>query len=124
MCTALVAASVAAVGPAAGAKAAPPVAVPTLAPITGGNGLPTIVATSFDVGAVGYRADEYSLAGTALSFTPERKLGPDGKWAVEEAKSAPYKTRIVVYRPIEREGLRRHGLRRMVQRQRRLRHRA
>lgn len=96
---ALVVACVAVAVP-AGAKPSSPVAVPTVAPLTGGSGSPSFVGSSFDPGSVGYRADEYSLEGTAMSFTPERKLGPDGRWAVEEAKRAPYKTRILVFRPI------------------------
>ena len=94
----------AAVGAPAAAKPvkAPPVALPTVTgPVTGGKGTPTVTATAFDLADVGYRADEFFVEGTALKFVPEAPLGPDGKWAVEESGSAPYKTRILVYRPIK-----------------------
>jgi len=77
------------------------VPVPTVTgPVTGGKGTPTIVGTAFDLAEVGYRGDEYFIEGEARSFVPEvTPLTPDGKWAVEESDTAPYKTRILVYRP-------------------------
>jgi hypothetical protein len=77
----------------------PPVALPTVTgPVTGGKGI-NLLSTGFDLGKVGYEQHEYFVSGKALSFTPERPLGTDGKWAVEESGNAPYTTRIVVYRP-------------------------
>ena len=77
------------------------VPVPTVTgPVTGGKGFPTIVATNFDLAEVGYRGDEYFLQGEARSFAPvETPLTPDGKWTLEESGTAPFTTRVVVYRP-------------------------
>jgi hypothetical protein len=70
-------------------------------PITG-PGAPFVQTTSFDLGEVGYVQEEYFLSGTARAFTNTGPLGVDGKWSVVPATSAPYKTRIVVYRPTNR----------------------
>jgi Alpha/beta hydrolase domain len=70
-------------------------------PITTGNGLFFVGSTTFDLGSVGYRQDEFFLSGTARSYTSSKALSRDGKWAVKPAASAPFKTRIVVYRPVD-----------------------
>ncbi|HEY6317282.1 MAG TPA: alpha/beta hydrolase domain-containing protein [Acidimicrobiia bacterium] len=80
---------------------ATPTAVPTptvSGPVTGGNGI-SLLSTSFDLASVGYSEQEYFLAGTARAFTSSQPLTTDGRWHVQPASSAPYKTRIVVYRP-------------------------
>ena len=80
---------------------ATPTGVPTptvTGPVTGGQGI-SLLSTSFDLGAVGYVAQEYFLSGTARAFTTERALTADGRWTVTPASPAPYRTRIVVYRP-------------------------
>lgn len=56
--------------------------------------------TSFNLREVGYEQSEYFLSGTASSYTSASPLKSDGRWAVTTAQTAPYKTRIVVYRPI------------------------
>jgi hypothetical protein len=79
------------------------VANPTLeGPVTG-NGAPFIAATSFDLSEVGYTQAEYFMAGTAAAYVNVGELGADGKWTVEPAAEAAYKTRILVYRPIAPE---------------------
>ena len=78
-----------------------PTGVPTptvSGPVTGGNGI-NLLATMFALSPVGYTAQEYFLSGTARSFTSSQPLTGDGRWNVQVASSAPYKTRIVVYRP-------------------------
>jgi len=70
-------------------------------PVTGGNGSPWIQSTSFDLGQVGYMQQEYFISGTARSFVNVGALGSDGVWTVEPASRALYKTRILVYRPID-----------------------
>jgi Alpha/beta hydrolase domain len=67
-------------------------------PATGGNGI-DLLATTFDLATVGYTAQEYFLSGMARAFTSSQPLTTDGRWHVQVASSAPYKTRIVVYRP-------------------------
>ncbi len=83
------------------ASTATPTGVPTptvTGPVTGGSGI-NLLATMFDLSTVGYTAQEYFLSGTARSFTSSQPLTADGRWQVQVASSAPYKTRIVVYRP-------------------------
>jgi hypothetical protein len=71
-------------------------------PVTGGAGVPFIAATSFDLAEVGYSQAEYFFGGTATAYVNDGPLGPDGKWAVAAGTTAAYKTRMVVYRPIDR----------------------
>jgi hypothetical protein len=73
--------------------------VPTITgPVTGGTGNINLVAPAVSLHP-GYVGEEYFLQGTAESYVPTAPLGPDGRWSVEPAARAPYKTRIVVYRP-------------------------
>lgn len=92
-------------GPVAARPTQHPPAAPTgvpaptvTGPVTGGNGI-NLLTTTFDLSTVGYTAQEYFLSGTARSFTSSQPLTADGRWQVQVASSAPYKTRIVVYRP-------------------------
>jgi len=71
-------------------------------PVTGGKGAIVLQGTSFDLGSVGYRQSEFFLSGNASSYAPAASQGPlgsDGRWQVTSASTAPYATRIVVYRP-------------------------
>ena len=79
------------------------VPVPTVTgPITGGNGTAILVTTGAPVfEAAGYEAEEYFIEGEASSYTPVGTLERDGRWEVEPGTTAPYKTRIVVYRPAD-----------------------
>jgi hypothetical protein len=70
-------------------------------PVGGGLGTPFFAGTSFDLGEVGYAQSEYFLSGTARSFRSVGTLGDDGRWAVTPADSAPYRTRVVVHRPVD-----------------------
>ena len=63
-------------------------------------GNPFISATSFPLADVGYGQAEYFVSGTAHSYVADGALGSDGKWAVEPAAAAAYKTRIMVHRPL------------------------
>jgi len=79
----------------------PPVgpSVPIEGPIAG---TPTMLgSTIFDLEKVGYQQSEYFIAGKASSYTSATPLQADGKWSVQEADKADFKTRIVVYRPID-----------------------
>jgi hypothetical protein len=65
-------------------------------------GTPTLLGTTmFDLGSVGYEQSEYFISGTAHSYTNTTPLTQDGRWSVHFAAIAPYKTRILVYRPID-----------------------
>ena len=71
------------------------------APVTGGGGEiqpPNVVP--LDLSQVGYRQSEYFLSGTATSYVPNPEpLASDGMWNVAPASTAPYTTRVVVFRP-------------------------
>lgn len=78
-------------------------ASPTVAPITGGAGVPQPPnLNGFNLGTVGYEQSEYSLSGTANAYAPSPPgpLTTDGKWTVASIATASYTTRAVVYRPI------------------------
>src|SRR5262245_32202348 len=68
-------------------------------PVTGGKGAIVLATTAFDLGSVGYTQSEFFLSGKASSYAPTAPLHSDGRWRVGPATSAPYTTRIVVYRP-------------------------
>jgi alpha/beta hydrolase family protein len=83
------------------ARASAQVPSPTVeGPITspGGAFLPS---TTFDLATVGYRQEEYFVSGTASAYVNTGLLGEDGLWTVTPGESASYKTRIVVYRPVD-----------------------
>ncbi|TFH31862.1 MAG: hypothetical protein E4H00_02655 [Myxococcales bacterium] len=50
---------------------------------------------------MGYEQVEYFISGTAASYANVGELGSDGRWEVEEADTAEYKTRILLYQPID-----------------------
>jgi hypothetical protein len=60
----------------------------------------TLYGTSFDLSKVGYKKSQFFISGTAHSYVPAEPLTSDGKWKIATGVSAPYKTRIAVYRPI------------------------
>jgi hypothetical protein len=70
-------------------------------PITG-PGAPFLMATSPDqaLAAAGYESREYFISGTATAYRGANNLPANGMWEVEPAGSAAYKTRILVYRPV------------------------
>ncbi len=77
------------------------VADPTVeGPITG-PGDPFVAATNFDLAEVGYRRSEFFISGTATAYTNLAELESDGKWDVAPGATAAYKTRILVFRPLD-----------------------
>jgi hypothetical protein len=70
-------------------------------PVSGGSGAPFIASTAFDLKQVGYQQAEYFISGTATAYTNVGALGTDGLWTVAPGETAQYKTRILVYRPID-----------------------
>jgi hypothetical protein len=86
----------------AGAAAAlPSVTVTGPSPVGSPTFNGTLYGTSFDLSRVGYEKSQFFLSGSAHSFVPVNPLTSDGKWTVTTGVSAPYKTRIAVYRPID-----------------------
>jgi len=69
-------------------------------PITSGKGRP-FAASTLDVAALGYVEAEYFLEGTASRYrlAPGTELSRDGHWHAEPVENAPFKTRMLVYRP-------------------------
>lgn len=77
-----------------------PVASPVVdGPVTGGRNRPTVAGTAFDLAEVGYEVEEFFLSGTATAYRNAGGLASSGRWDVAPASTAPYKSRIVVYRP-------------------------
>jgi hypothetical protein len=83
------------------------VAVPTLAGpvqtaphLDGTHGIP-YTASAVDLRTHGYTEQEYFVSGTARAYSPVGALTSDGNWTVTPTSSAPYKTRIIVRRPID-----------------------
>jgi hypothetical protein len=77
------------------------IAAPNLTTVEGpiaGNAF--VSATGFPLAAVGYEQAEYFISGTAHSYVSKDALGSDGEWLVTSADQAAYKTRILVYRPV------------------------
>ena len=70
-------------------------------PILPSAGISFLGSTTFPPSQVGYEQSEFFLSGTATSYASTRPLARSGDWDVKPATTAPYKTRIVVYRPID-----------------------
>jgi len=86
--------------PAVAASTAPARGNPAVTgPVSGGNGAIVLQGTSFNLGRAGYTQSEFFVSGTARSYTPAAPLGSGGRWQVTAASTAPYTTRMVVYRP-------------------------
>ncbi len=70
-------------------------------PVTSGKGIDLVGTTSFDLSSVGYEQNEYFLSGTATAYKSASTLTSNGRWTVTPGSSAAYKTRMVVYRPVD-----------------------
>jgi hypothetical protein len=70
----------------------------------GRHGYP-FALTMLDLADHGYRADEFFLEGEATRYRPApgTELGHDGRWTAEPSGTAPYRTRVLVYRPVDAE---------------------
>lgn len=66
-------------------------------------GKPALLLGAFDIGSVGYVAEEFFISGKASSYISPDELGPDGKWSVTPSGAADFSTRIVVLTPAERD---------------------
>lgn len=78
--------------------------VPTVTgPVSGGLRGWVFGTPTFDVNVYGYREDEFFLEGIATRYRlvsdGERRW--DGRWQAEPAQRAAFKTRFVVYRPVD-----------------------
>jgi hypothetical protein len=76
------------------------VAIPTVeGPITSGKGEISLVTTNTGLAAAGYVAEEYFIGGTATAYEAAKPFTEDGRWNLRPTTTAPYKTRMVVFRP-------------------------
>jgi hypothetical protein len=90
--------------PAGAAMAASAESVPSptvQGPILPTSGISFLGSTLFPLSQVGYEESEYFVSGTATSYKSATPLAKDGKWHVTAATTAPYTTRVIVYRPID-----------------------
>lgn len=62
-------------------------------------GFSFVVGTNIPLSSYGFQAEEFFFRGEARSYVNSGDLGSDGKWQVEPAESAIYKSRMLVYRP-------------------------
>src|SRR6185437_16244009 len=70
-------------------------------PILPTSGISFLGSTLFSLSKVGYEESEFFLSGMATAYTSKTALTKDGKWHVTPAGTAPYTTRVVVYRPVD-----------------------
>ncbi len=66
-------------------------------------GKPVLLLGAYDFGKLGYQTDEFSISGTASSYTLLTPAKSDGNWNVTPSTTAPFTTRIVVVRPTDPE---------------------
>jgi len=57
--------------------------------------------TMFRLKDYGYEQVEFFYGGTANAYVNTAEMKSDGKWEVEPKDSAPYKSRMVIYRPTD-----------------------
>jgi hypothetical protein len=69
-------------------------------PIKGGEHGWPFAAYFGDMGSVDYVEEEYFLEGDATRYFSEGELTNDGLWSLEKGSSSPYKTRILVRKPV------------------------
>lgn len=82
-----------------GAGANEAVRVPEVTgPVLVGDGV-SFIGT--DVASAGYVQEEYFIEGTASAYEPVGELDSDGRWHVAEGRTAPYRTRLLVWRPAD-----------------------
>ncbi|HEY0228213.1 MAG TPA: alpha/beta hydrolase domain-containing protein, partial [Mycobacterium sp.] len=73
--------------------------LPLVTPVPG---KPALLLGGFEIGALGYVAEEFFVSGSAASYTTASELGSDGTWSVTPAGAQDYATRIVVLTPADR----------------------
>jgi Alpha/beta hydrolase domain len=70
-------------------------------PIENGSRPNAFGAPAFDIAAHGYAIAEYFFDGEATAYAPApgSELASDGRWEVRASRTAPFKTRMLVFRP-------------------------
>lgn len=74
-------------------------------PITGGVHGWAFARPVFDLAEHGYVEEEFFLSGEAITYTrvADSDWGRDGKWSVQPKGKAPFRTRMLVFRPADPE---------------------
>ena len=70
-------------------------------PITGGRHGRPFGRPLVDLERYGYVEEEWFLDGDATSYRSVGELTRDGRWTAEPSATAPFRTRLVVYRPAD-----------------------
>ena len=72
-------------------------------PVTGGDKGWPFGASMTDASAEGYSEAEYFIEGDATRYqlSDRAELSHDGHWEVESAEIAPFRTRFIVYKPLD-----------------------
>lgn len=65
------------------------------------DGAPSLYSVAFDLASVGYSTSEHLVTGNATAYADSGPRGADGRWEVTPSTTAPFTTRIVVYRPTD-----------------------
>jgi Alpha/beta hydrolase domain len=71
---------------------------PIVTPVAG---KPNLLLGAFDIGDLGYRADEFFVSGSAQSYSPVGECLSDGVWKAAPSGAADYTTRMVVLTPTD-----------------------
>jgi Alpha/beta hydrolase domain len=106
-------------------------------PVTGGHGAPTlgppvpntalptlgppVPNSAFDLADVGYTSEEYLLSGSATAYSASAALTPDGEWTAPAGRHSALHDAHRRLSAVESEEVQRHGRRRVVEREWRLR---
>lgn len=69
-------------------------------PVTDGHVIEPLSAHPLDLTPNGYLEEEFFASGTATAFSATSSPS-NGRWSIRPASSAPYRTRILVRRPID-----------------------
>jgi hypothetical protein len=105
LCGAVLAAATCPIGAgtaAATTQARPPGPAAELSrPLRGGNGVFIGSPIPVNLRRAGYVQREYAASGTATSYTATSPLTGDGNWSFAPGDSAPYRTRVLVRRPLD-----------------------
>jgi hypothetical protein len=62
-------------------------------------GSPFLTAADLNLHTVGYVREEWFLESVASAYTLDHERGEDGRWQAARGGRAPFRTRLVVYRP-------------------------
>lgn len=77
-----------------------PISLPTIsAPPAEGD--PVLLSTTFALEDVGYMQQEFFLTGVASAFANINELDSNGTWSAEPAETADYRTRVLMYLPLD-----------------------